>query len=112
MAQKKMYLEGLHPSKPPKCKVKMAVSETCLGSQRTDRMNREILFLYISPLLFASILLGLLTYFIWRHRRVQGAAPLMILSLAAAEWSIAYALELATAESPIAIVMAKLQYLG
>jgi PAS domain S-box-containing protein len=75
-------------------------------------MNREILFLYISPLLFASILLGLLTYFIWRHRRVQGAAPLMILSLAAAEWSITYALELATAQSPIAIVMAKLQYLG
>src|SRR4051812_19756907 len=75
-------------------------------------MNREILFLYISPLLFASILLGLLTYFIWRHRRVQGAGPLMILSLAAAEWSLGYALELATAQAPIAIVLAKLQYLG
>jgi len=75
-------------------------------------MDREILFLYISPLLFASILLGLLAYFIWRHRTVQGAVPLIILSLAAAEWSLGYALELATAQSPIAIVLAKLQYLG
>ena len=75
-------------------------------------MDSEILFLYIAPLLFASILLGLLAYFIWRHRTVQGAVPLMILSLAAAEWSLGYALELATAQSPIAIVLAKLQYLG
>jgi signal transduction histidine kinase len=75
-------------------------------------MNREILLLYISPLLFASILLGLLAYFIWCHRTVQGAVPLMILSLSGAEWSLTYALELVTAQSPIAIVMAKLQYLG
>lgn len=75
-------------------------------------MNREIQFLYISPLLFASILLGLLAYFIWHHRTVQGAVPLMILSLSAAEWSLGYALELATAQLPIAIVLAKLQYLG
>ncbi len=75
-------------------------------------MNREILFLYISPLLFASILLGLLAYFIWCHRTVQGAVPLIILSLAAGEWSLGYALELVTAQSSIAIVFAKLQYLG
>jgi signal transduction histidine kinase len=75
-------------------------------------MNPEILFLYTAPLLLASLLLGLLAYFIWCHRAVQGAMPLMILSLSAAEWSFFYALELATAQLPIAIVMAKLQYLG
>jgi hypothetical protein len=75
-------------------------------------MNREILFLYISPLLFATLLLGLLAHFIWCHRTVQGAVPLMILSLSAAEWALGYALELVTAQSPIAIVLAKLQYLG
>jgi signal transduction histidine kinase len=75
-------------------------------------MNREILFLYISPLLLASALLGILAYYIWCHRTIQGAPPLMILNLSAAEWSLAYALELVTAQSPIAIVLAKLQYLG
>src|SRR3954464_9582487 len=82
------------------------------SAPEAQNMNREIIILYISPLLFASILLGLLAYFIWCHRTVQGAVPLMILSLSAAEWSLAYALELVTAQSPLAIVLAKLQYFG
>src|SRR6187455_205279 len=75
-------------------------------------MNREILFLYISPLLLAATLTGILTYYVWCHRTIQGAVPLMILGLSAAEWSLSYALELVTAQSSIAIVLAKLQYLG
>src|SRR6188768_4568817 len=89
------------PEYLPNCK-----ADCC---QRLFCMNREILFLYISPLLLASTLTGILTYYIWCHRTIQGAVPLMILGLSAAEWSLSYALELVTAQSSIAIVLAKLQ---
>src|SRR5690242_5609498 len=81
-----------------------------MSCRRNYRMNPEILFLYISPLIFASILLGMLAYFIWCHRAVQAAVPLMVLSLSTAEWSLGYALELATTPSSVAIALAKLQY--
>ncbi|NWG20792.1 MAG: PAS domain S-box protein [Chloroflexi bacterium] len=67
---------------------------------------------YTLPLLTSALLAIVIALTVWRRRTVPGAAPLMILSIAAAEWSFAYALEIAATPAAAAIFWARLQYLG
>ncbi|MCG8346273.1 MAG: ATP-binding protein [Chloroflexales bacterium] len=48
----------------------------------------------------------------WRRRYVPVVAPFIIMMLTLTEWSLGYALELASSPNPIAIFWAKVQYLG
>ena len=53
-----------------------------------------------------------LAYLVWRRRATPGGGPVAGLLLAAAEWSLGYALEMAAADIPSKMVWANLQYLG
>ncbi|MDW8213553.1 MAG: histidine kinase N-terminal 7TM domain-containing protein [Roseiflexaceae bacterium] len=67
---------------------------------------------YTLPLLISASLALAVAIFVWRRRTVPGATPLIALSLAAAVWSFAYALEIAATPMPIALFWARVQYLG
>lgn len=67
---------------------------------------------YTLPLLTNTLLAVVIASVVWRRRTVPGAAPLIILSIAAAEWSFAYAIEIAATPTTAAIFWARLQYLG
>jgi PAS domain S-box-containing protein len=67
---------------------------------------------YTIPLFTAAALTLVVGLVVWRRRSVPGAYPLLALSSAAGLWSFAYALELSTVGSPIALVWARVQYLG
>jgi len=66
----------------------------------------------IVPLLFAAGTTLVLAYVAWRRRSVAGAGSLAGLLVAAAIWSAAYALELASPGLTAKILWAKVQYLG
>jgi PAS domain S-box-containing protein len=67
---------------------------------------------YTLPLLISTSLAIAVTIFVWRRRMMPGARPLTALSIAAAVWSLAYALEIAATPMPAAIFWARVQYLG
>ncbi len=67
---------------------------------------------YTIPLFIAAALTLIVGLIVWRRRSVPGARPLLALSMAASLWSFAYALELSTVGSPMALVWARVQYLG
>lgn len=67
---------------------------------------------YTIPLFIATALTLLVGLIVWRRRSVPGARPLLALSVAASLWSFAYALELSSVGSPMALVWARVQYLG
>lgn len=67
---------------------------------------------YTLPLLISASLALAVAFFVWRRRTVPGAMPLIALSLAAAVWSFAYALEIAATPMPVALFWARVQYLG
>lgn len=67
---------------------------------------------YTLPLLISASLAVITAMFVWRRRTAPGARPLVALSLAAAVWSSAYALEIAATPTPFALFWARVQYLG
>jgi PAS domain S-box-containing protein len=67
---------------------------------------------YTIPLFIATALTLLVGLIVWRRRSVPGARPLLALSIAASLWSFTYALELSSVGSPMALVWARVQYLG
>jgi len=67
---------------------------------------------YILALLLAAALAAGVIVSAWRRRSVPGAAPLALLMVAVAEWSLGYALELGSAALRAKITWAKLEYLG
>jgi PAS domain S-box-containing protein len=67
---------------------------------------------YTIPLFVAAALALIVGLIVWRRRSVPGAHPLLALSIAAGLWSFTYALELSSVGSPIALVWARVQYLG
>jgi PAS domain S-box-containing protein len=67
---------------------------------------------YTLPLVIATALTLLVGLIVWRRRSVPGARPLLALSIAASLWSFTYALELSSVGSPMALVWARVQYLG
>ncbi len=75
-------------------------------------LSLQLTLLYTLPLIAATaLLLGLIGY-IWRRRHVPGGWQLILLGCAGAIWSAFYALELAMAAQPIAVLWAKFQYVG
>src|SRR5262245_23382106 len=67
---------------------------------------------YTIPLFIAAALALIVAFVALRRQAVPGARPLLALSLAAGLWSFAYALELSTVGSPVALFWARVQYLG
>jgi len=68
--------------------------------------------LYVLPLVVAAIISAALALYVWRRRPAPGAVPFTLLMLAVAEWTLAYALELGSADLPSKHLWAKVQYLG
>ena len=68
---------------------------------------------YILPLIFSSVIAGFVASYVWRRRlRASGARALALLSLACAEWSLGYALEIASADLADKIFWGKSQYIA
>ena len=67
---------------------------------------------YTIPLIATAGVSLVLALYAWRRRPAAGATPLALFMLAAAEWSLTYALELGSAELALKMVWAKAQYLG
>jgi PAS domain S-box-containing protein len=67
---------------------------------------------YILPLLIAGAVSAAVALFAWRRRPTPGAAASALLMLAAAEWSLGYALELASADLPSKVFWGKVACLG
>jgi len=67
---------------------------------------------YVLPLLGAAAVSAAIALFAWRRRPAPGATPFVLLTLAVAEWSLGYALELGSADLPTQIFWAKVEYLG
>jgi PAS domain S-box-containing protein len=64
-------------------------------------------------LLFAvAAMSAALAFFAWRRRPAPGAMPLALLMLAVTEWSLGYALRLASADVPTKILWTKVRYVG
>ena len=67
---------------------------------------------YTLPLLTATAVSAALALLAWRRRSVPGAIPFALLMLAVVEWSLAYALELGSADLPVKVFWVKIEYLG
>jgi len=67
---------------------------------------------YTVLLTMAAALSAALALYAWRHRAVPGAMIFVLLTLAVVEWSLTYALELASADLPTKVLMDKFEFLG
>lgn len=67
---------------------------------------------YTIPLFISALLASSIVVIPWKRRAVPGAIALTIMGLAAAVWSLGYALELSSAQSPLGLFWARMQYLG
>ena len=67
---------------------------------------------YVVPLGIAAAVLVALALFAWRRRQAPGAVAFVLLMLAVAEWSLAYALRLVSADLETKLFWAKVRYLG
>lgn len=67
---------------------------------------------YVLPLFAAAVLCSVLVVYAFRHTSVAGAVSLAFLSLAVAEWTLGYGLEIAAVNEASKVLWAKLQYLG
>ncbi|MBN1954596.1 MAG: PAS domain-containing protein [Anaerolineae bacterium] len=67
---------------------------------------------YIVPLLAATAISTATAIFAWRRRPTPGAAPLALLMLAVAEWSLVYALRLVSIDLASKILWSKMRYMG
>jgi PAS domain S-box-containing protein len=72
--------------------------------------------LEFSPLSLIAITLAVVTMaaslYVWRVRDTYGSIPLLLLTLAAAEWSLAFGLESAAVDLPSKLLWVKMQWLG
>jgi PAS domain S-box-containing protein len=67
---------------------------------------------YALPLVAAGAICIVLAIHAWRRRPAPGAAIFAVMMLAVAVWSLGYALELGSADLPVIIFWARLEYLG
>lgn len=67
---------------------------------------------YALPLIIAAVIAGWVVFYALRYRGANGAIALAVLSLAIAEWSFAYAMELIGADLNTKLFWGKAQYLG
>lgn len=67
---------------------------------------------YVFPLGIAAAISAVLALFAWRHRSESGAVPFAILMVAVAEWALAYALQLASADYEAKILFSNAAFMG
>lgn len=67
---------------------------------------------YVIPLLISAAICTALAMYAWPRRLVPGQVPFVLLMLAAAEWSLAYAVELSCGALAAKVFWAKVQYFG
>ena len=67
---------------------------------------------YVLPLVIAATTSAAIAFFAWRRRPAPGAMPLVYLMLAVCEWSLGYAVGMASADLPTKVFWAKVQYFG
>ena len=67
---------------------------------------------YMLPALLAAAIAAWLARHAWQRRSALGSISFAALTLAVTQWSLAYALELGSAEPETKILWAKLQYVG
>jgi PAS domain S-box-containing protein len=67
---------------------------------------------YVLALVGAAVVSAAVALFAWRRRPAPGALPLALMMLAAAEWSLTYALELGSAGQPIKVFWVMAEYPG
>lgn len=67
---------------------------------------------YVLPVVASGIVSAWLALTAWRRRPAPGATPFSLLMLAVAQWSLGYALELASADLPSQLFWANVQWLG
>ena len=67
---------------------------------------------YVLPLVIAATTSAAIAFFAWRRCPAPGAMPLVYLMLAAGEWSLGYALGMASADLSAKVFWAKVQYFG
>lgn len=67
---------------------------------------------YILPLLIAGASSVWVAYYAWSHRAVSGASALTFLALAAGDFTIGYALEIAGADLATKLFWSKVEYIG
>jgi PAS domain S-box-containing protein len=67
---------------------------------------------FMIPLAIAAIISIALAIYAWRRRAMPGTAMLALLTVAVAEWSVGYLLELGSADLQTKILWAKIEYFG
>ena len=67
---------------------------------------------YALPLVAAGAICIVLAIHAWRRRPAPGAAIFAVMMLAVADWALGYALELGSADLPMILFWARLEYLG
>ena len=67
---------------------------------------------YVFPLLAATTISVALAFYAWKRRPAVGVTPFVLLMLAVAEWSLAYALRLVSVDLATKLFWAKVRYLG
>ena len=67
---------------------------------------------YVLPVIASAIVSTAVAVFLWRRRPAPGAIAFSLLMLAVAEWSLAYALELAGADLPTILFWDNFAWLG
>jgi PAS domain S-box-containing protein len=67
---------------------------------------------FVLTLFVASLVSAALALYAWRRRSVTGAIPFACLMLGIAEWTLAYAFELWSADLPAKLLSARFEYLG
>ena len=67
---------------------------------------------YVLPMIASAAVSAALARYAWHRRPASGAASFSLLMLAVAEWSLAYALELVSADLPAALFWDNITWLG
>src|SRR5260370_40286946 len=78
------------------------------GGRQMD--GESALYVFLIPA--SAVVSAVVALAIWRRRPAPGSIPFYLLMLAVAEWSLAYALELVSADLPAALFWDNMTWLG
>src|SRR5215831_10551814 len=67
---------------------------------------------YVLPVIVSAVVSAAVALAIWHRRPAPGSISFSLLMLAVAEWSLAYALELVSADLPAALFWDNVTWLG
>lgn len=67
---------------------------------------------YVLPLILTAGVAVILAFYVWRRRPTPGAAPIALLMIAVAEWSLAYALRLGSVDLATKVFWSQVRNIG